>query len=764
MAASAVNYFEKPGSYFTAVEAGADTTQLKDLQEQASKLGYAVLKATAGADYIFEKALKDAKFDNYAKELQITQPAKLQRAFVITPAGKLASKKDAEGFHLEGDVFTSMLSAVGDFMEDALTQSGITSEEPYKSLTKGNFTIEMVYNQNFTTAAIYEGHDSRVKDDLKKTHAEIDKCYGEVLRDWDGAVTGEIESLENVLRENLFDTQKYTGEHDINTIKQLREQRRWKALDAIENLAKEKKILLYLDNLEDLDSATIQDLYHIARNAKDKFMLVGVYHADNINDEPDNKDLQNIIDKLKEEKLCETAEIKSSQSVYDVLPHISENAKKVLQLAALGATGSALQKASGLNTADFVNAYIELQGKRLLVDDRVATRKLAGKVAEEITDEQTYLAVANAIEAVNKDNIDKFAGVLSDLYSKTEEKDKAAKWAKTAAEFALKNADLIRGLEWYSKLVEVTTDNKEKGDSLEKVVELGFYQLSLSQQEADTDRLEKLALAGNDTKRQAVAKLMRGKTYVSGGRLDEALVELEKAGKLFSELGETGLHTDALYTRGVALNRQCHFDEARTCFETILATTNDKRKKIKALSSIGYGHIRKGDLLGASSPEAIAECSKAVGYFEESLKLADTIDDLYLKTNTLSNLAAGYVGIGKFSKAKEYAEKAIELYKGVGNLLGVSNSLTTIGYLEGELGNLAQGLKDNDEAIRIAEKIGASGDSPRANKVRILRKIATEELRKISNPQFLTEVEKIKINIDSEEVKIISAKKEKSKK
>lgn len=312
-AAQALNsYLEKPGSYFTAVEAGADTTQLKDLQEQASKLGYAVLKATVGADYIFEKALKDAKLDNYAKELQITQPAKLQRAFVITPAGKLASKKDAEGFHLEGDVFTSMLSAVGDFMEDALTQSGITSEEPYKSLTKGNFTIEMVYNQNFTTAAIYEGHDSRVKDDLKKTHAEIDKYHGEVLHDWDGAVTKEIESLENVLRENLFDAQKYTGEHDIATLKQLREQRRWKALDAIENLAKEKKILLYLDNLEELDPATIQDLYHIARNAKGKFALVGVHYTDKIKDEPENKDLQNIIDKLKEEKLCETYEINHS--------------------------------------------------------------------------------------------------------------------------------------------------------------------------------------------------------------------------------------------------------------------------------------------------------------------------------------------------------------------------------------------------------------------------------------------------------------------
>ena len=709
------SYLEKPVR-FTAVEAGADTTQLKDLQEQAGKLGYAVLKATAGADYIFEKAFKDAKLDNYAKELQITQPAKLQRAFVITPAGKLASKKDAEGFRLEGDVFTSMLSAVGDFMEDALTQSGITSQEPYKSLTKGNFTVEMVYNQNFTTAAIYEGHDSRVKDDLKKTHAEIDKCYGEVLRDWNGAVTREIESLENVLRENLFDTQKYTGEHDIATLKQLREQRRWKTLNAIENLAKEKKILFYLDNLEELDSATIEDLYHIARNAKDKFMLVGVYRADNINDEPDNKDLQNIIDKLKEEKLCETAEIKSSQSVYDVLPQLSENERKLLQIAALGATGGALLKALGLSTVDFANAYMKLQGKGLLIEDKVATRKLASKVAEEIKDSQTYLAVAKAIEDANKGDVGRFAGVLSDLYLKANDNEEAAKWAKTAAESALKNADLANALSWYRTSAQLFADNKGKIETLEKAVELGFYQINESWNplEKDINELENIAKKEGDIKRKAMAKLFRGKVYISrGDDLSKAIKELESADSLFNEVGEQNLHIDVLNAKANALTNKGLYNEAIDHLNTLVELTKkigNKKIEAKALAGIGFSYRRLNEA-GAESPELY---QKAADYFEQSLGITRITGDTNLETVVQDHLAELYRRLENMPKAELHLDLGIKLCQETNNHKLLLSLLTTRGEIMRSKGDLQKCIECNSDALAIAKKLGDRPGQDRA--------------------------------------------------
>lgn len=719
MAATAVNnYLEKPGSYFFAVEAGADTTQLKDLQEQAGKLGYTVLKASPGAEYLFGKAFKDAKLDNYAKELQITQPAKLQRAFVITPAGKLASKSDAEGFQLEGDVFTSMLSAVGDFMEDALVQSGLKSEEPYKSFTQGNFTIEMVYNQNFTTAAIYEGSDSRVKEDLKKTHSEIDKNCGDMLCNWDGAVTEQIQSLENILKENLFDTQKYTGEYDIAALKQLREQRRWKTLNAIENLAKEKKVLLYLDNLGDLDPATIEDLYHIARNAKDKFTITGMYHTDNIKDEPENKDLQSIIDKLREEKLCETFEIRSQQSVYEILPNLSKNGEKLLQFAALGANGSALLKASGLSTTDFAKAYLELQGKRLLVDDRVVTRKLAAKIAEEVTDAQTYLAVAKAIEDVNKDQLKNFAGVLSDLYSKANKTDEAAKWAKTAAGNAIKNADLVNALRWYRTSAQLSADNKERIETLEKVVELGFYQLkgreSNNELEEDIKNLEQLALTEHDLKRQAVAKLMRTKVCISGSRLDEALEILESATSLFQESKDEALQSEANYCRGSIFLRKGNYNKAEDCFKSLLEqvrTSRDKRLEPKVLASMGV--LLRGKAFTGPKENEIDTLKASIPYYEQALRIAKNRGDTNLEAKILELRAGIAPNLGMLKEAEEDINQAIKLSEEIGNvglmpslLTSASNMMIEKYKKSDDPKDLHIGLEYASHAIEYMKKIG----------------------------------------------------------
>ncbi|MEM2873969.1 MAG: tetratricopeptide repeat protein [Candidatus Nanoarchaeia archaeon] len=747
------NYLDKPGSYFFAVESGADITQLKDLQEQASKFGYTVLKATASPEYIFEKAFKDAKLDNYAKELQITSPAKLQRVFVITPAGKLASKKDAEDFNLESDVFASMLTAVSDFVDDALIRSGLTTEEPHKSLTKGNFTIEMFYNQNFTIAVIYEGHDPRIKDDIKRIHAKIDKDYGYLLREWDGVVTEQIQSLEDVLKENLFDTKKYTGKHDIATLKQLCEQRRWHTLEAIENLARRKKVLLYLDNVGDLDSTTIEDLYHIARNAKDKFTLVCTHYIDNIKDEPENKDLQNIIDKLKKEKLCETFEIKSQQSIYEILPSISENAKKVLQFAALGATGSALLKASCLSTADFANAYIELQGKRLLIDDRVATRKLATKIAEEITDKNLYGKTAEAIESVHKENLVEFAGVLFSLYAKIDNKEAAAKWAKTAAEYALKKADLVNALKWYRTLAQFAL-GEEKIESLKKAIELGFYQINdregWTPVEEDIRNLENIAKQEGSIKDEAIAKLFRGKVYIRRADPAKALEVLESAGVLLNKIGEQDLYADLLNAKANALVNEGRYDEAVNILKELVDLTRiigNKKIEAKALGSIGFA-LRRRNEAGEDSPELYRE---AINYFEQSLALTKITGDINLEAIMHDHLATLYARLNIMDVAREHLNLGIELCQQINNYKLLLSLLTTRGDMEMRAGNYESAEADNKTAETIASKIGDEMGRKRAifNIAVVYVKKATDILNRVSSSPLPKAINELNTAVDN---------------
>ena len=56
-------YLSQPGATFVAVEAGADTKPLQDLEAKAREQGYVILKAAAsrnGPTYVFEHAFHDA--------------------------------------------------------------------------------------------------------------------------------------------------------------------------------------------------------------------------------------------------------------------------------------------------------------------------------------------------------------------------------------------------------------------------------------------------------------------------------------------------------------------------------------------------------------------------------------------------------------------------------------------------------------------------------------------------------------------------------
>src|SRR3990172_7155169 len=615
-------YLSQPGATFVAVEAGADTKPLQDLEAKAREQGYVILKAAAsrnGPTYVFEHAFHDAsqkpeykeisgRLQQYAEDLQISPPIKLQTAFVISPSGLKAAKADAAGTNIGGEIYTSMLDAVSNFMRDSLGKEG--SNERHQL---GNSTVEMYSGPNFTLVGVYEGDvDKNFKGDLQKLHCKIDEKFGNQLKDWDGVV---IPDVENTIKENLFDTGKYAGEHDVDTLKRLCEQRRWRALKALENVAREKegKVLVYLDGLDAADAATLQDIRLAARSAShDNFTFIGTYHTDSVKDELYNKDLQRIVENIKCDNIAERHEIKSPRSIYELIPELDANAKKILQLSAIGLRGKALRKASGMRSQDYVDAYLTLQTKHLLLDDKVASGKLADKLAKEMVNPQTYLVAALAMESEHKEELPKFSSVLSELYEKAGQNEEAAKWAKASAEAAFRNANLAGALNWYRKHVDLSNNGKEKLESLEKAVELGFYQITegWSDVEADISKLEQLALQENDVKRRAVAKLMRGKVCVSGMRLGEAIEELESAGKIFVELGENDLYASSLLSKGVALLAKTedqsltfndvlnYCNESVKCYEQVIEvskTTRNIKTQIKATGNIGRVHRTIGD-------------------------------------------------------------------------------------------------------------------------------------------------------------------------
>jgi tetratricopeptide (TPR) repeat protein len=744
-------YLSQPGAVFIAVEAGADAAQLKDLEAKAKEKGYEVLKASADNSelgYVFEKALPET----YAQDIKIKKPAKLREVYILGANNmRVATVNSGEALPYDADIVSTMVANVSDFMQDVATQAKLVeSKEGVK--TKG-FQYEGVHgtvvaDENFGVAAIYEGDDSRLDDDLKKIHAIIKEKYGTVLKNWNGDPLAESSDMAGIARTHIIDSQKYTGEYSIDELKQQSVRRRSNVRDALRSIseASGKPVILQLDNLDGSDKSTLADVEYIARIAKNNnIVLVGTYRTSRISETTGNEDLEKMLQDL--EKLVSKADpIKSDESVYDVIPKLGDNARKILQIAAIGASGGALVRASvasGMPVNAFNIAYGELQAKHLLVDDKVAGRKLAKEIASEVADKRTYMNVAKAIEADPKFDKSKSAIALANAYEKGENFGKAAEYTKLAADIAFRNANLPEALAFYRKAARLASDKKLKLESLEMAVNMGFYQFdgkSWDTQLDDIKSLEEIAIKENDVKRQAVAKLMRGKVCLSGGKLGEAIAELEKSDEMFMQIGDENQALSARVSKAVLLIDTGKYAEASELLDAMLSRSKALRNRkieLKATNHAGHLYSRSGQNKMTKGEDASADFKTAIEKFENTLEIARQIGDVGTEAVILANLSGMYAFLKDAAQVDNYSNQAIALCDRTKNYGFLQYILMDKADTEIRRGNLDIAREFSERAEEAAQM---AGDKDRASG-------AVHNMFDIDSQKYISDLEKLNSGI-----------------
>ena len=97
----------------------------------------------------------------------------------------------------------------------------------------------------------------------------------------------------------------------------------------------------------------------------------------------------------------------------------------------------------------------------------------------------------------------------------------------------------------------------------------------------------------------------------------------------------------------------------------------------------------------------LADYTKAIEYYEKALNLYELIGNTFSFTATLNNIAMVYDGLKDYSKAIEYQLKALDLNEKIANKVGIASNLGNIGLISSNQNDFEKALEFLERALEI---------------------------------------------------------------
>ncbi|CEG12956.1 hypothetical protein MSIBF_A30003 [groundwater metagenome] len=143
------------------------------------------------------------------------------------------------------------------------------------------------------------------------------------------------------------------------------------------------------------------------------------------------------------------------------------------------------------------------------------------------------------------------------------------------------------------------------------------------------------------------------------------------------------------------LSKQGFYREMIDINKELLECVNGNKKKESAC----YTN------LGAAY-DSLGYFSKAINYHESSLKIFKDIGDRAGESKCYTNLGAAYQGLGDFRKAINYHESSLKIFKDIGDRAGESKCYTNLGVAYGRLGYFSKAINYHESSLKIFKDIG----------------------------------------------------------
>jgi predicted ATPase len=628
-----------------------------------------------------------------------TEPVKIVYAslFDHNKGMMLVDVKTTES-EMDGDILSSMISAVQNFVKDSLSQFGVDTDGRSLNLMQyGNYSILLERGEDATIASVLEGKvNSFLVSDLKNTMENIHRMEGEIISSWSGAVS-EVEHITAYLD---FLVKKHRGVSDLSKIKDDKELLFQNVSTAINEYVTDSPLLIFIDDLHWADNSTNQLLHYVARAAKDKkVFIIGTYRPEEIDI------LQDTIEKMSREKLVSEVCLEKLDE-----PHVAEMIKSLYGLAPEGFVEGIFEKTGG-------NPFF--------VEEVLRTLESEGKIDP---------AVSSTLESIDPQLVEALPVTVKEVITRRlrsiEEKDPEAYMALEW--MALAGDDLK-----YDFLFEIL---KEKIGGKKKDPEQLQLEIQMIMEENSPNaalRISQLMqpLEFDDSRASRIlrtllaAKLIKKKsTYGFDSNLLKDVVigriEPEARIKMHGHVGETmeRFHTDTMDE--VIEKVAYHFLNAGNTEKGFMYSMQAGEKALRFLApedallhfQNAWASVAGNETLweyGLKSSLKIAELERILGRWEDAISVCNRIIDTARQFESKDLEVMGaiilsdiYQKQGRYEDGLVLLEKALKKAEEAENRKLLADVYGDMSFAYYRLSRFEDGVRVGEMAVRIAEGIG----------------------------------------------------------
>lgn len=693
------------GLYLIEQEVGAEDGLS---QAEKSLAGYKLYKAAPGTGVasVFEKAMP-----GYAKLFKIKTPPKILAAYFVTPDGMMISRYEREQSGLDADIFSSMLSAVDNFVKDSFQQqSGETKEENPKEglniLQRGENTIQLSRGENGVLAVIYEGSVSdEIESDIDELNSRIHQKYNSELAKWNGKMNLPfIADIEDSMKNFLFDSKRYEGMFDIDGLRMAKTVVMENLRKAIEDESKNGKIAFIFDGVQNLDSLSAEMLEYVARNTN--IPIICQYETGVLDEGIKNSQLNTVIEKLKTARRYQQALLKSSVNIEAVvtskLAGIDAQAFEMLRYSAVaggfdtGVISTAMEMP--ISAAEQIGKQLAEVG--ILKGSMFANSRLKERSLESIQKDNKMQIDIRVAYALMNQGAEKNSPKIAELLIPYVEKE--AMYRELAVVFSIKAAEQFReatnleaALDSYKTALELDKDAQRSIQTSKEILNLEWVTTRLDDMIEHANALEKLAEKSDDIRAKGFAVWSRGKAYSSKQNFAEALKEFNSAEEIFKKLNDRIWQSDILNSKGVMYKGSKEYDAAIKKYEEALVLSEPGSKQMGLiLHNIGDSYFLKGDLTNAEK------------FIYESLKINQKIGNAVLYASDLAELAEIKYNKKDFENAIALGNESISISLKGGGFVYAIHAYATVGAALLDSNRHDESLQYLKKGIDLSQRVG----------------------------------------------------------
>jgi len=693
------------------------------------------------------------------------KPPKLEAVYAVTKGGIVGAKYERKE-SIDTDIFMGMLTAVKTFITDSLSQikQGEVKED-VQVLVHGTFSIVNVPGRALNLVALTTGRENEyLITDMRAIIQKFENEHGLDER-WHENET-KVRAIETEITE-LFNTGKYEG-IDYSDDPKIRQGNILEnVLRAIQRKSEIQPVVLFVDDLQWADSASLALLHYLARNTRrQRVLIIGTYRSEELGGA-----LKDALEIMNREEILESIELKRfdmaqcTALVSSVLG--SEVEQEFVEEIYAQSEGNALFVLEVLKQLYAENALWYENGKWRYRSDvaKIPTRvqdvilrriRKLGREERELLDAASVIGevftseiLANITESTRMRVLKMLANIerehhiivsLKDRYRFEHAKIREVLYAELPEELRTAYHDAIaRNLEEaYRKgsmecTGEMVLHYWHAGNNA-KVIEYGLTAGKLAQKKYANEEALKIynAVLSALGETYSEIKLQVCHAIVDvldlEGRYDEALSYLREVLPHTSGVERARIHR----RRAEMYVNKTDYEHAMEEVKAGIELAQNSRAELGRLHSLeGWIYERKGDYnlaieceekaLGllkdekdiANAYNRIGVCfwyrgeyDKALEYLQKSLKINEKIGNIRGMAHSYNNIGLVYDDKGSPEIALEYYQKALKIYERIGDVQGIGTVYNNIGVIHNGMGEYSKAMEFYKKSLDLKEKIG----------------------------------------------------------